>query len=71
MKSIFKTKNEKEAKRIVKSLDMALFIWRLRNNVRRQYEDADFECEKAFGLINDSINDLLYEYSIVIDDLIE
>jgi hypothetical protein len=56
-------------KRCVKSLDMASFIWELHHNFCRKWkhDDSEFNLETYKA----AINDLLDEYSIDIDDLID
>ena len=56
---IIKTDDEMEARRITKSLHMALFIFQLLRNTKLC--DADGK----------KVSDLIDEYSIDIDDLIE
>ena len=63
MKANFTSEDEKEIKRIVKSTDMALFIWELVHNGWRQLEGH----EQAWA----KIHELLDQYGIDIDDLIE
>lgn len=65
MKATFTSDEEKEIKRLSKSLDMALFIFQLRHNSRKYYFDEDGE--KAWQ----RVCDLLEEYNINIDDIIE
>ena len=63
----FTTDDPVEAKRLAKAWDMALFIWELVHNGWRDFKHTDYEYEKAW----EKINDLLGEYNIKIDDLIE
>jgi len=65
MKHIFETEDEQEAKRIVKSLDMANFIWELVHNGWRDFKHTDYDYDPAW----EKINQLLAEHNINIDDL--
>ena len=65
MKHIFETEDEQEAKRIVKSLDMANFIWELVHNGWRDFKHTDYDYNPAW----EKINQLLVEHNIDIDDL--
>lgn len=65
MKAKFISKDEKEINRLARSLDMASFIFQLTHNSRKYYFDEDGE--KAWQ----RVLDLLEEYNINIDDLIE
>lgn len=66
MKHIFETEDEQEAKRIVKSLDMANFIWELVHNGWRDFKHTDYDYDPAW----EKINQLLAEHNIDIEDLI-
>jgi hypothetical protein len=59
MKATFKTKDPYEAKRLAKSVDMAMFILDLVN--------MDYDHQKEL----DKIHELLYRHGIIIDDLVE
>ena len=59
--------NNKELKRIAKSEDMALFIWELVNNGWRDFKHTDYDYQKSWG----KIHELLDEYNIDVDDLID
>jgi len=61
------TTDEPEAKRLVKSTDMAMFIWELKHNGWREFKHTDYDYQKAWN----KINEMLDEYNIDIDDLIE
>jgi hypothetical protein len=61
------TTDEQEAKRLVKSTDMAMFIWELKHNGWREFKHTDYDYQKAWN----KINEMLDEYNIDIDDLIE
>jgi hypothetical protein len=65
METIFKTKDAQEAKRIIKSEDMASFIWELVHNGWREFKGTDYEYEIAWK----KINELLAENNIDIDEL--
>ena len=67
MKTWFKAEEETEAKRIAKSTDMALFIWQLVHNGWREWKHTDYDYQPAW----DKIHELLDEYNIIPDDLIE
>lgn len=67
MEVIFKTEDEKEIRRLAKSNDMANFIWELVHNGWREFKHTDYDYEKAWS----KINELLEEYGIDIEDLIE
>lgn len=67
MKAKFISKDEKEINRLAKSLDMALFIFELRHNGWRRFKNSDYDYEKAWEVINELLN----QYNINIDDLIE
>jgi hypothetical protein len=65
MKVVFKTEDEKEAARILKSNDMASFIWELVHNGWREFKHTDYDYQKAW----DKIHQLLEESQIQIDDI--
>jgi hypothetical protein len=67
MKAIFKTNDNFEIQRIVKSEAMAQFIWELVNNAWRDFENTDYDPVPAW----DKIHELLKKYSIDIESLIE
>ena len=67
MKAIFESEDDKEIKRLAKSTDMALFIAELVNNGWRDFKHTDYDYGKAWN----KINELLTEFSIDIDDLID
>ncbi len=67
MKVIFQSSDQFEINRIVKSLDMACFIFELKNNAWREYENSDID----YTTIWDKINSLLDEYGINTNDLVE
>lgn len=67
MEAKFESNDEKEIKRLIKSTDMALFIWELLHNGWREFKHSDYDYEPAWN----KINSLLEEYNINIDDLIE
>jgi hypothetical protein len=66
MKVTFESDDEMEIKRLAKSSDMAMFIWELVNNGWREFKHTDYEYEKSWN----KINQLLSQYNINIDDLI-
>lgn len=67
MKITFETDDEMEAKRLLKSSDMACFIFELVNNGWRDFKHTDYDYQKAWG----KINELLEEHNININELIE
>jgi uncharacterized lipoprotein len=67
MKIVFETDDEKEAARILKSNDMASFIWELVHNGWRDFKHTNYDYEKAWK----KINQLLEKHDIKIDDIYE
>lgn len=67
MKIIITSEDDHEIKRIAKSNDMAMFIWELVHNGWREFKHTDYDYEKSWG----KIHELLKEYNIDIEDLIE
>ena len=67
MKVIFICSDEMEQKRIIKSNDMAMFIWELVNNGWRDFKHTDYDYHIAW----DKIHKLLDEYNININELTE
>ena len=72
MKFIFKiftfaTKENKEAKRVLKSLDLCLAIFDIQNKIRRMEKDDNLN----FEILVDAINEILEDHSIDINGLIE
>lgn len=67
MKAKFTSKDPHEIKRLSKSTDMASFIWELVHNGWRDFENTDYDYQKAW----DKIIELLGQHNIDIDDLIE
>lgn len=67
MKAIFETDDPMEIKRLIKANDMASFIWELVHNGWRDFKHTDYDYEKSWG----KIHELLQEYNIDIDNLIE
>jgi hypothetical protein len=65
MKIVFETEDEKEAARILKSNDMASFIWELVHNGWREFKHTDHDWERSWQ----KINNLLEENNINIDDI--
>jgi hypothetical protein len=61
----FKTNDIKEAKRMLKSNDMASFIWELVHNGWRELKHNDYDYIPAW----EKINELLEEHNIDIEDL--
>ena len=56
-------------RRCVKATEMACFIWQLKHNFWRKWKDDDTD----FNLDNykDALDELMQEYHIDIDDLLE
>jgi hypothetical protein len=67
MRAIFKSKESKEILRLVKSTDMALFIWELVHNGWREFKHTDYDYQPAW----DKIHQLLEEHNINPDDLLD
>ena len=67
MKTTFSTKENKEAQRVLKSLDLCLAIFDIQNKMRRMEKDDNLN----FEILVDAINDILEHHSIDINDLIE
>jgi hypothetical protein len=67
MKLIIETKDKAEINRLVKSEDMACFIWELVHNGWREFKHTEYD----YGPAWDKINSLLKEYDIDIDKLID
>lgn len=67
MKITIESDDPKEILRLTKSLDMAAFIWELVHNAWREFKHTDYDYQKAWG----KINELLEEHNINIDDLID
>ena len=65
MKFIIETEDETEMKRLLKSTDMASFIFELKYNAWREFKETDYDYTKAWNVINE----LLKEYNIDIDDI--
>ena len=63
----FKSNDAQEIKRLAKADDMALFIWALVHNGWRDFKHTDYDYEKAW----EKIHELLGQFNINIDDLIE
>lgn len=67
MKVIILSDDTKEIKRIVKSEEMASFIWELVHNGWRGFKHTDYDYKKSWG----KIHELLEEHGIDIEDLYE
>ena len=65
MKYVFKCEDDQEAKRVIKSLDMASFIFELVHNGWREFKHTDYDYERSWAVINK----LLEEHNINIDEL--
>ena len=66
MEMIFKTEDEEEARRILKSLDLALALHDIDNYLRSQikYEDKDLH------EVRDKFHEFLYCRGIVLEELV-
>lgn len=67
MKITIESDDVTEIKRIAKSHDMACFIFQLKHNAWRSFKNTDYDYQIAWN----RINELLEEYKIDIDDLID
>lgn len=66
MKAVFILEDQAEIKRLVKSDDMANFIWELVVNGWRDFKHTDYDYRPAW----EKINKLLEEYGIDVDQLV-
>ena len=63
--------------RAVKSLDMAVVLFELQNNLKKKCEyiaeaqEADSDIHDGVYLVFQQISELMYENGIIIDDLIQ
>ena len=67
MKVTFESDDQTEIKRLVKSTDMALCLWEIVHNGWREFKHSDYDYEKSW----DKIRDIISQYNIDIDDLVE
>ena len=67
MKAIFESDDETEIKRLAKSTDMAMCLWEIVHNGWREFKHTDYDYEKAW----DKITNIISEYNINIDDLVD
>lgn len=67
MKVTFESDDQTEIKRLVKSTDMALCLWEIVHNGWREFKHSDYDYEKSWN----KIRDIISQYNIDIDDLIE
>lgn len=67
MEATFRSNDPLEIKRIAKSTDLALCLWEILHNGWRQFEYTDYDYKMAW----DKIKDIVAEYKIDVDDLIE
>ena len=63
----FKSNDPQEIKRLAKADDMAMFIWELVHNGWRDFKHTDYDYQPAW----EKIHELLGQFNINIDDLIE
>lgn len=61
-----KTDDPMEAKRIVKSLDMASLLFEIQYNLFRHFEDSDCDYEPVFA----KLYEMFEEHDINVDELI-
>ena len=66
MKITIETDDINEIKHLIKSKDMANFIWELVHNGWRKFKHTDYDYEPAW----EQIGKLLEEHNINIDDII-
>ena len=69
MKFTIETEDETEAKRLAKSLDMALFIFQIKHNLK--FIDKGGSYSDAVNDVFEAINNELTNYSIDIEDLVQ
>ena len=69
MKFTIETEDETEAKRLSKSLDMALFIFQITHNLK--FIDKGGSYSDAVNDVFEAINNELTNYSIDIEDLVQ
>jgi len=67
MKITITTKDEQQAKRLLKANDMACFIFNLQNNLWRQFKHTDYDFEPYQKAIVESLE----SHGIDIDQLID
>jgi len=66
MKLTIETKDIMQAKRMLKADDMAYFIFWIKNNAWRKFEDSEVDYRPVF----DEINEMINAYGINIDELV-
>jgi hypothetical protein len=71
MKHTFTTKDLKEAKRIVKSLDMALVLFEITHNMRSMFDEFEGTSDDAIEAVFKEIWLEMEAHSIDINDLID
>lgn len=67
MRVTITTEDEMEAKRLVKSFDMASVLFEIHNNLFRYFEDDECDHTAVF----EKIGDIFEEHDIDVDELIE
>ena len=67
MKVIIKSDDDYETKRLLKATDMASCLWEIVHNGWRDFKHSDYDYEPAW----EKIRDIISEYNINVDDLIE
>lgn len=69
MKVTFKTDDPKEILRLAKSLDMALALFEIQNNVWRQFKHGDEKID--FQEYREAVQEMFEEYNINLDELLD
>ena len=67
MKTTVTTKDPTEAKRLAKADDMAAALWEIIHNGWRDFKHTGYNFERSW----DKIREILEEYKIDVDDLVE
>jgi len=67
MKTTIETEDDYEARRMLKSLDMALCLWEIVHNTWRQFKNSDIDYQPIFEAITEELD----KHNINLDDLIE
>lgn len=67
MKTIFESDDPTEIKRLAKSTDMALCLWEIVHNGWRDFKHTDYDYQRSW----DKIMEIISEFNIYVDDLIE
>lgn len=67
MLAIYTTDDLMEAKRITKSLDMAIALWEIKHNLWRKFEESDID----YDLVFEAIGDIFEDNGIDVDELVD